>query len=110
MINGFEDFQKLNKDNMDVAMKSFGAMSKGLQTIATEVADFSKKSFENGTAAAEKVMAAKSFDKAFEAQTEYLRAAYEGYVGQVTKIGEIYMGAAKEAYKPIETAVSKSSK
>lgn len=110
MINGFEDFQKFGKDNMDVAIKSFGAVSKGFQSIAAEMADYSKKSVETSTAAFEKVVAAKSLDKAFEAQADFMRTAYEGYVGQMTKIGEIYAGVAKEAYKPFETAVSKASK
>ena len=110
MQNGFEEFQKMGKDNVELATKSFGAMSKGFQEMATEFADFSKKAFEEGTAAAEKVAAAKSIDKAVEAQSSFLRASYEGYVGQATKLGEIYTGAAKEAYKPIETAVQAAQK
>ena len=110
MINGFEDIQKLGKDNVDVAMKSFGAFSKGMQSIAAEMADYSKRSFETTQSTFEKVLAAKSVDKAFELQTQFARDAYEDFVGQMTKIGEIYAGAAKDAYKPYETAVAKVSK
>ena len=46
MIKNFEEVQKLSKDNMDVTLKSMGAVSKSLQAIAVEVADYSKKSFE----------------------------------------------------------------
>ena len=110
MQNGFEEFQKIGKNNVEAAVKSFGAMSKGFQAIATEIADYSKKAFEEGTAAAEQVVAAKSIDKAVEAQSSFLRSSYEGYVGQATKIGELYVGAAKEAYKPIETVVQAAQK
>ena len=65
MMNSFEEMQKLSKDNMDMAMESFGSMSKGMQAIAAEVADYQKKSFEEGTAAVEKLVASKSLDKAF---------------------------------------------
>src|SRR5258708_6205405 len=51
MLKNFDDAQKLGKDQVDVAMKQFGAVSKGVQAIASEFADYSKKSFENGTAA-----------------------------------------------------------
>ena len=44
-----EDMQKTAKENMDSAMKSFGAVSKGMQAIAVEAADYSKKSFEQGS-------------------------------------------------------------
>jgi hypothetical protein len=110
MINGFQDFQKMNKENIDLAMKSVGAVTKGWQSIAVEVADYSKKNFEASTAAFEKVVAAKSIDKAFEAQADFARTAYEGYVSEVAKLGELYAGVAKEVYEPIETAVSKAAK
>jgi hypothetical protein len=102
MVKTFEDMQKLGKDNVDATMKSFGAMSKGSQAIAAEFADFSKKSFEDGTKVLEKMFGAKSLDKAIEIQTDYAKTAYEGFVAQATKIGELYSDLAKESYKPFE--------
>ena len=107
MMNGMEDMQKLGKDNMDVAMKSFGTFSKGVQSLAVEFADYQKKSFEEGTAALEKLMAAKSLDKAIEVQTDYVKSAYEGMVGQMTKMSELYVDMTKDAYKPFEGVVGK---
>ncbi len=110
MMNNFEDIQKLGKDNMDVMMQSFGVMTKGFQAIASEVADYQKKSFEEGSAAVEKLVGAKSLDKAFEAQSDYVKTAYEGFVGEVTKIGEMYSEIAKDAYKPYEDVLAKVGK
>ena len=110
MITGFEDFQKMGKDNVDVAMKSADAVTKGFQALATEAADYSKQSFEAGAAAMEKLIAAGSFDKAVEVQTDYVRSAYEGYVGQATKMGEIFADMAKDAYKPYESMFGKFGK
>lgn len=110
MINGFDDFQKFGKDNMDYAMKSFGSFSKTMQSLAVEMADYSKKSFEDSAATFEKLMAAKSLDKAMEIQTDYVKSAYEGFVAQATKVGEMYADIAKDAYKPFETMVTKASK
>lgn len=110
MQNGFEEFQRMGKENVEASMKSFGAMSKGAQAIATEVVDYTKKSFEDMTAATEQVLGAKSVEKAVEAQSAFARASYEGYVNELTKIGELYIGAAKEAYKPLETAVQAAQK
>jgi hypothetical protein len=109
MLKNFDDMQKLGKDNMDVAMKSFGAVSKGFQAIAAEVADYSKKSFEQGTAALEKLMGAKSVDKAMEVQSDYIKSSYEGFVAEATKIGELYADIAKESYKPYEGILGKAS-
>jgi hypothetical protein len=107
MLNNFEDIQKLGKENVDVAMKQFGTVSKGFQTIATEFADYSKKSFEHGSAALEKLLGAKSLDKAIEIQSDYVKTAYEGFVAQATKIGELYTDLAKESYKPLEGIMAK---
>ena len=107
MLKNFEDFQKLGKDNVDVALKQFGTVSKGWQAIATEFADYSKKSFEQGSAALEKLFGAKTLEKAIEVQSDYVKTAYEGFVVQTTKLGALYTDLAKETYKPLEGVLAK---
>jgi len=97
-----DQMQKLGKDSMDMAMASFGAWTKNAQAIATEVADYSKKSFEGSAAAWEKLLGAKSLDKFMEVQSAYLKSSYEDFVAESTKLGELYADLAKEAYKPFE--------
>ena len=74
MVKNIEDMQQFGKDNMDATMKSFGALSKSMQAIAVEVADYSKKIFENSTAATEKLIGAKSLEKAVEVQSDYVKS------------------------------------
>src|SRR6185312_14464568 len=108
MVKNFDDLQQVGKDNVDVTLKAMGALSKGTQAIAVEVADYSKKAFEDSTAALEKLFGVKSLDKAIEVQTEYAKTAYEGLVAEATKIGELYAAFAKESYKPFETIMAKA--
>ncbi len=108
MVKNFEDLQQVSKENVDIALKSIGALSKGSQAIAVEVADYSKKAFEDGTAALEKLFGVKSLEKAIEVQTEYAKTAYEGFVAKASKIGELYADLAKETYKPFETLMTKA--
>jgi hypothetical protein len=108
MLKNFDDIQKYSKDQVDSTMKAWGQVSKGVQTIATETADYSKKSFEEGSAALEKLLGAKSLEKAIEIQTAYAKSAYEGFVAQATKMGELYTELAKETYKPFESFASKA--
>jgi phasin family protein len=104
-----EEMQKAGKDNMEMAMNSFGALSKSAQAIAAEVADYSKKSIEGSAAAWEKLSGAKSIEKAMEVQSEYLKSSYESFVAEATKLGALYVDLAKEAYKPFEGAMAKVS-
>jgi hypothetical protein len=108
MVKNLEDLQQVGKENVDMALKSMGALSKSAQAIAVEVADYQKKSFEDGSAALEKLFGVKSLDKAIEVQTEYAKTAYEGFVAKASKIGELYADFAKESYKPLETLMAKA--
>ena len=103
-----DQMSKFGKDSMDMALNSFGAWTKNAQAIAAEMADYSKKSFEEGSAALEKLLGAKSLEKAIEIQTAYAKSAYEGFVAQATKMGELYADLAKETYKPFESFVPKA--
>jgi phasin family protein len=104
-----DQMQKFGKDSMAVAMASLGAWTKNAQAIASEVADYSKRSFEDSTAAWEKLMGAKSLEKAVEVQSQYLKSSYEDFVAQSTKLGELYVDLAKEAYKPFEGVLTKAA-
>jgi hypothetical protein len=108
MVKNFEDLQQVGKENVDATLKSLGAFTKGAQAIAVEVADYSKKSFEDSSAAMEKLFGVKSFDKAIEVQTAYAKSAYEGFVAEASKLSELYADLAKEAYKPFEGVLARA--
>ena len=101
--------QKFGKENAEATMKTMGAFSKSIQAITVEMTDYSKKAFEDGAAAAEKLLGAKSLEKAVEVQSDYFKSAYEGFVSQTAKLGELYTALAQEAYKPFESHVSKAA-
>jgi hypothetical protein len=98
MLKMYDDMQKTTNANVDATVQSFEGVTKATQAIATEIADYTKRSFEDGTKTMENLLGAKSLDKAFEVQTEYAKAAYESYVSEVTKLGELYSDLAREAF------------
>ena len=106
-VKSFEEFQKFGKDSVDASMKAFDAVSKSAQAIAVESADYSKRAFDDSTAAIEKLFSAKSFEKAVEIQQDYFKSAYDGFVAQATKMNELYSAFAKEAYRPYEGYAAK---
>ena len=104
-----EDMQKFGKDNVEAALKSLDVYAKNVQSIAQEVAEYSKKSVDEGTKTAEKLFGAKSFDAAIEIQNAYMKSAYEGFVSQATKLGSLYADLARETYKPFESQIAKAT-
>jgi hypothetical protein len=105
MIKTFEDLHKLGQSNVDAAVKMLGERSTGWQSIAAEMSDYTKKSFEDGTASFEKLLSAKSIEQAVEIQAGFAKRAYDGYMHQLSKIGGLYAELAKEAYRPVEKAL-----
>jgi phasin family protein len=110
MINGFEDIQKVGRENMNRTLETFGALSRGWQTLASETAGYSRQSLEDGAAHIEKLMGVKSLDVAVEAQANFARTTCEKAVGQAARLGELYVDFVREAVKPFEHAVSAAKK
>ena len=108
MFKNIEDFQKFGKDQFDAAAKAATTLSKSAQQIVTEQTDYSKKAIELNTATVEKLMNVKSLDKALEIHTDYAKTAYEGFVAQSTKLGDLFASFAKEAFKPLEASFAKA--
>ena len=96
----FEDFQKYGKERLE-------AMSSSWQTIAAESSDFSKKSLENSAVYVEQLLGAKTFESSLQVQSDYARTYFTGLLEYLKKTGEIYSNFFKEAFKPIESAVTK---
>jgi hypothetical protein len=110
MFPGFETFQKFNKDGVDAMTKALESSTKSMQAIAAQVTDYSKSSFEQGSGVMEKLMGAKSLDKAIEIQSAFAKTAYDGFVAHATKLGELYADLAKETMKPFEAVAPKMPK
>jgi hypothetical protein len=110
MLQSFAQIQKLGQENMDATMKAAGAFSSNIQAIATETADFARKSIEQSTSTVEKLLGAKTLDKAIEVQTAYVKTAYDSLVSQSAKMGALYSTLATEAFKPYEGLLSKATK
>ncbi|ENN87000.1 hypothetical protein RHSP_13538 [Rhizobium freirei PRF 81] len=106
----FEEVNKKGKEAMDTALKNYSDVSKGFQAIAAETAEYSKKSFQDGVTHFETLAGVKSFEAAFELQSNYVKSAYENFVAEATKLGEMYADLAKVAYKPYEAPVAAVTK
>jgi hypothetical protein len=102
-----EEYQRLSKEGFDAATRSFGEMNKGFQTLAAEMTDYSKRTFEDVFRAWEQLMGAKSVEQVFKIQSQYAATAYEAYISEMSKFGEMYLNIARKASKPVEQATGK---
>ena len=107
MAFNFEDYSKFGKDQFEAVQAAASEVSKQLQAIAAETTDYSKRSLESGSAFVEKLLGVTKFDQAIALQQDYAKASYEGFVAEMSKLGEMYASVAKEAFKPVEGAIAK---
>lgn len=110
MIKSLEDLQNFGKANVEASLRSLDVYAKNAQTIAQEVAGYSKKSFDEGSQTVEKLFSAKSLDSAIEIQNAYVKSAYDSFVSQATKLGGLYADFARETYKPFEAQFAAATK
>jgi phasin family protein len=106
----FDDANKKGKEAMDTALKNYSEVTKGFQAIASESAEFTKKSFQDGVSHVETLAGVKSFEAAFEMQTNFVKSSYENFIAEATKLGEMYADLAKTAYKPYEAPIAAATK
>ena len=104
-----EQFQRASQEGFDAVVRAYGEANKGLQAIAAEVTDYSNNAFEDATRAFQQLVSAKSAEQAFEIQSQYAKKAYDTYIAQVSKFGEMWVDLARDAYKPVERAITKKS-
>ena len=102
-----EQFQNVGKESFDAVVRAYGEANQGLQAIAAELTDYSKNAVEDATRAFQQLVSAKSVEQAFEIQSQYAKRAYDGYIAEVSKLGEMWVDLAREAYKPVERAITK---
>lgn len=107
MFSTFEDMQKLGTQAVEATMQSFTTASKGAQTMATETADFARKSLEQSSAAMQNMFSARTLDRAVEVQSQYAQTAYEGVVAQGAKMNDLLADLAKQSFKPVEDYLAK---
>jgi hypothetical protein len=109
MLQSFTQIQKIGQDNLDATVKALGAFSTNSQAIASETADFARKSFEQTSATVEKLLGVQTLDKAVEIQTAFVKGAYDSLVNQTAKMGSLYSNLATETMKPFEGLLSKAA-
>ena len=104
-VKNYDSLIGYGKETVEAVVKSAEAAGKGAETLHNEIYAFSKSSVEESIAATKALMASKSAHEAFELQSGFAKSAFEQYVAQVTKLGEIYTSATKQAIAPLQGRV-----
>jgi phasin protein len=79
-----------------------------MKAIATAHADYVKSSFEANNAYLTKLATIKAPDQAMQITTDHMKSAYETFVAESTRIGDMYKGLfLKSGYEPMTVGTPK---
>lgn len=104
-MKGYDHFLGYGKETVEAYTKAANVAAKGAETLNNEIFAYSKQSMEDTLAATKALMASKSVHEAFELQSDFAKTAFDTYVAQMTKFGEIFASTTKESFAPIQSRV-----
>ena len=101
IAKSFEDVAAFNQDNFDALVKSSNVAVKAVEEMNAEIVSFSKKSVEEGVAAAKELSAIKTMPELLEKQSAFAKASMDDFMKQAAKFNELAMAAAKDVFEPM---------
>ncbi len=108
--NGVEKAVEMNKENVEAFVEYMTAATKGIEVLSGETLSFTKQVIEDGVKAGKAMMSVKTPQEFFTLQSDYSRALIDQLVNQATKVNDLGMTAAKNAYAPLNERVTTLSK
>jgi phasin family protein len=105
---GLTELNAQGKQNLEAIVASAAAAQKGVETLSAQSAAFTKKSWEDGVAAAQSMSQARSIQELLELQTTWAKSATEAYLAEVTKATDVLTASVKNSFKPINERVTAS--
>jgi hypothetical protein len=101
-----EEMTELSKGNVEAMVASTKIVAKGLETVGQEVADFSRKSFEDASAALKSFAEVKSATDFFRLQSDFARGQFDGFVSESSKLSETMIKLAGDVAEPLASRYS----
>ena len=94
------------KKNLEALVESAAAAQKGAEALSQQAVSFSKKSWEDGMAAAQSLTQARSIQELLELQTNWAKSAAETYLSEAARAAETFTASMKDSFKPLNERVT----
>lgn len=105
-LTALNDLNAQSKQNLEAVVASTTAATKGAETLGAQAIAYSKKTVEDGMAAARALGSARSVQEVVELQTTYAKSALEAYLAELNKASETVAASFKESLTPLNARVT----
>ncbi len=104
------DAAKSSKEQTDALIKSGTLFMKGFENITKTYVSFVQDTTEKNSQALKSIMSCKTLNEFTETQNKWAQQSFDDFMSGVTKISELSVKVASEAFEPINDQLSKSVK
>ena len=91
----------LEAAGFEAASRSIIEFNKGLREIADEMNEYSRRSREDVFRGWQHFIEVRPLRQLVEIQTRHAQSAYEAYVEEISRLGELYLGLTRRSSKPL---------
>ena len=114
VVKGYDEFAAIQKEGVDALIKAGAIWAKGAEDFGKAYLALAQETAESNSEAAKALLSAKSFNEAVELQAEIARKSFDKSLNEGTKLSELSLKVANEAFQPIQqqltAAVAKAGK
>lgn len=107
-FGNFDGVTEMNTAVFDAYFSSINVVAKGAEAFGKEVADFTQNSIARSVDHGKTVMACKSVNEAVDLQNELVRTSFDQVVAETTKLTEMSVKTANDAFAPIQDQVNQA--
>ena len=101
-----EDAAKFQKDNWEAFVAASQIAAKGAETISKAWAAFTQETMESAASTAKALIGAKTLREAVDLQQDFAKTNFDKFVAESSKLSEISVKLANEAFEPITARVN----
>ena len=96
-----EELAELSRGNVEAFVASSKLAAKGVETLSQDAANYSRKSFEDATAAFKSFTDVKSATDFFKLQGDFARSAFDSAVAESARVSENVLKLAGDVAEPL---------
>jgi len=104
-MKSIDELTAMARGNVEAMMASARAATTGMETLAQHVAEFSRKSFEDMTAAARSMTSVKSPNELLQLQNDFAKTQFDAAIAELSKVSELLVKTAGEVMEPVQGRV-----
>ena len=102
----FEEASAFGKGNVEALVESSKIAAKGFETMGQDVAEYSRKQFQEATAAFKTLASVKSPTEFMKLQSDFMRSAFDSMVAETSRSTETVLKLAGEVVQPISNRMA----